>query len=620
MTNEVEIEGARITVELARLARSPLNVRKTASTKIDELAAQIKAQGLMYPLYVVPTEADAETFEVIEGDRRLQALQLLARDGDLPEYFPVECVLVDRRRALEVSIAGNSHEPMHPADQFEAFKALIDSGKGIEEVAATFGVTTLTVRRRLKLAAASPRLLALYRNGKMSLDQLMALSITDDHATQEAAWDNTPEVYRNPERLRDLVTEQHIDAATDPVARFVGVKAYERAGGAVLRDLFQQGEGGFLTDLGLLERLAQEKLEREAQAVQTEGWAWVEVRSRITYAELAEYGRARTTTRALSAEEQTRLDELSAKHAALAEQFEAVQDDDDEGETAHRLDEELAQLETTLQNFEESLLSCHPDDQAVAGVLVTTDATGQLALHRGLVKPQDRARIAREAKCSALASGDGARTRVPGHSERLQRSLTTHYSAALGATLAQRPEVALVAVVHCLVSTVFDLREASVVRLTMTLPTWEGAAPQIEESRAGEVLGEGRAAWQARLDARGGHSLFDWLLQWTQTDLLALLAYCTACSVDTIQSREPITPAAINLARAVQLDMADWWTPTTTSYLAAVPKARVLGAVTEACGEIEAAPLAKFKKDALIAAAEKKLQAKRWLPELLRAA
>ena len=39
---------------------------------------------------------------------------------------------------------------MHPADEFEAFKALIDEGKGVEDVAARFGVSVLTVQRRLK--------------------------------------------------------------------------------------------------------------------------------------------------------------------------------------------------------------------------------------------------------------------------------------------------------------------------------------------------------------------------------------------------------------------------------------------------------------------------------------
>jgi ParB family chromosome partitioning protein len=77
---------------------------------------------------------------------------------------------------------------MHPADQFEAFAALVAEGRPIEDIAADFGVTPLVVQRRLKLANVSPRLLADYRAGEgVSLEQLMALAVTDDHAAQEAA-------------------------------------------------------------------------------------------------------------------------------------------------------------------------------------------------------------------------------------------------------------------------------------------------------------------------------------------------------------------------------------------------------------------------------------------------
>ena len=76
---------------------------------------------------------------------------------------------------------------MHPADQFEAFAALVAEGRPIEDIAADFSVTPLVVQRRLKLANVSPRLMADYRADAVSLDQLMALAITDDHTAQEAA-------------------------------------------------------------------------------------------------------------------------------------------------------------------------------------------------------------------------------------------------------------------------------------------------------------------------------------------------------------------------------------------------------------------------------------------------
>jgi ParB-like chromosome segregation protein Spo0J len=97
---------------------------------------------------------------------------------------------------------------------------------------------SLVVQRRLKLANVSPRLLADYRGDAVTLEQLMALAITDDHAAQEAAFYESPQWQRSPEALRDHLTHEEIDAGRDALAKFVGVQPYEQAGGAVRRDLF----------------------------------------------------------------------------------------------------------------------------------------------------------------------------------------------------------------------------------------------------------------------------------------------------------------------------------------------------------------------------------------------
>ena len=69
---------------------------------------------------------------------------------------------------------------------------------GAEEIAARFGVTPTVVRQRLKLAAVSPKLMALYREKGITLDQLMAFTVSDDHAAQEAAWFESPQWQRDP--------------------------------------------------------------------------------------------------------------------------------------------------------------------------------------------------------------------------------------------------------------------------------------------------------------------------------------------------------------------------------------------------------------------------------------
>jgi ParB family chromosome partitioning protein len=76
-----------------------------------------------------------------------------------------------------------------------------------------------------------------------------------------------------------MLTE-HTVRASDRRAQFVGLDAYEQAGGVVLRDLFQHDDGGWLQDVPLLDRMVTEKLRIEAEAIASEGWKWITVAGR----------------------------------------------------------------------------------------------------------------------------------------------------------------------------------------------------------------------------------------------------------------------------------------------------------------------------------------------------
>ena len=231
-----------LSVPLASLVPSRFNVRRHSVGQVEELAALIEAQGLLHNLVVTEQEfgrgkSRKLKFAVAAGERRRRAMVLLQQRGRLPKEHEVLCELVPPERALEVSLAENSgREAMHPADEFEAFKALIDDGKGVEDVAARFGVSVLTVQRRLKLSALSPKLLALYRDDGINLDQLMALTLSDDHAVQERTWFDAQPWDRTPAALRRRLTAGEVEAAGSALVRFVGIEAYGDAGGVVRRD------------------------------------------------------------------------------------------------------------------------------------------------------------------------------------------------------------------------------------------------------------------------------------------------------------------------------------------------------------------------------------------------
>ncbi len=231
-------------ITVNRLRKSPLNVRRTGATiGIDELKASILAHGLMQNLVV--TDGGDGSFEVIAGGRRLAAIHALQAEGKLPENFEVPCQVVTQAHAAEMSLAENTVRlAMHPADQFEAFAALIEQGATAAEVAQRFGIEEGVVLKRMKLARVAPALLAEYRKDKLTLECLMAFTITDDHRRQLKVYKSLPDWRKDdPSAIRAALTEKMIEASSK-LARFVGLDAYQAAGGSTRADLFPAAPAG----------------------------------------------------------------------------------------------------------------------------------------------------------------------------------------------------------------------------------------------------------------------------------------------------------------------------------------------------------------------------------------
>ena len=608
-------------IPLSQLRPSSRNVRQSSGVSIPELAASIARVGLLQNLTVVAC-TDGEHYEVVAGKRRLAALKLLAKRRKIDKAQAVPCLLVPDASARTVSLTENvQREAMHPGEQFEAFAALVAEGRPIEDIAADFGVTPLVVQRRLKLANVSPRLLVDYRADAVTLNQLMALAITDDHAAQEAAFYDTPKWQRSPQALREHLTEREIDASRDALARFVGVDAYEAAGGGVRRDLFSDDSRGvFLTDVALLETLARDKLASAAEAVRAEGWAWVEAVPRTTSAELHSFQRARRDRRTPNKTEAKRLAKLQARQQAIDEQLNSDEAEDIAEEATAALYEENDQLGAAIEAIEQSLLVFAPDLLAIAGVIVTVDHAGGIVMHRGLLREAD-AKALRAQERQSMGEGSGsvsdagnggdgsesshaAAEALPRVSEKLARRLSAHRTAALQIALARQPNVALAALVHGLVLQVM-VEKTGMWRTALAHPLHITAtaqddldkhAPDWAQSPAALQLQDLRQSWIARLptDAK---ELFAALLNAPQENLLSLLAACVAMTVDAMTPREDATPA-VALAQAVGLDMHDWWTPTAEGYFAHISKSKVLEAVRAFAPE-HAVRLLKLKKDAL---------------------
>lgn len=616
-------------IPLSQLRPSARNVRKSGSASIPELASSIARVGLLQNL-TVTASSDGEHYEVVAGKRRLAALKLLAKRRKIDKTHDVPCLLVPDASARTVSLTENvQREAMHPGEQFEAFAALVAEGRPIEDIAADFGVTPLVVQRRLKLANISPRLLADYRADAVTLDQLMALAITDDHTAQEAAFYDSPQWQRSPQALREHLTEREIDATRDALARFVGVEAYEAAGGGVRRDLFSDDTRGvFLIDAALLDTLARDKLAAVADNVRAEGWAWIETVPRITSAELHGFQRARRDRRTPNKNEAKRIVKLQARQQTIDDRLNADGAEDIAEDEALALYEEGDKLGAELDTIEQSLLVFASEALAMAGAIVTVDHVGEVAIHRGLLRESEakalRTQERQDMKVGGDADGKLQEPTAPSISEKLARRLSAHRTAALQAEVAHHPQVALVAVVHRLALRVVidgygSGRSTSPQPINISASPQDGLdahAPDVAQSPALIGLREVRRAWAARLPT-DPDALFAELLALPQQEVLSLLAVCVAATVGAVTSRDGDIPAAA-LAHAVGLDMHPWWTPTAEGYFTHVSKAKAIEAV-QAFAPEHAARLLKLKKNELASEAERLAVGTGWLPVMLRA-
>jgi ParB family transcriptional regulator, chromosome partitioning protein len=607
-------------ISLDKLKKSEENVRKVphAPADIKALANSIDAHGQIQNL-VVKTERDSQGeatgfYLVTAGEGRRLAQLLRVKRKKIKVDHPILCIIDDTHTASAVSLAENDlRRNMHPADQFTAFKRLVDAGQSIEDIAAQFSITPLVVKQRLKLANVAPEFIERYRKGTMDLSVLMALALTDDHAKQHAVWKSLRKHEQHAAVIRERLT-QHEIAVDEPIVRFVGLQAYEKAGGQVRRDLFaEQTDDGYVMDVDLLRQIADEKFEREAAKIKAEGHAWVQVIPTLDYAERAEYGHVQTTYRAPTVDEAASLATLEGKRADLAEAADAAEDNDEQ--YAH-LEAQIEAIDSDIDLLNRRREVPTVEQQAVSGVILSIDREGKLRIERGLLKPEDKARFVRAAKAAQrVATSKGPRI----HSAALARRLAAHRTLGVQVALCEQPAVALVAITHRLaLSTFYGLAygSGSAIRVKPEATDVRGYGEDLEKSKALTSLAERREELQRELPP-DANELLPWLLKQPEAGVLKVLACCVALTADGVHADD--SPHAIDaLAQAAQLDMRQWWSATAESYFGSVSKARILDVVREAISPDVAAALSDLKKSALAKAAEERLAGKGWLPSSLR--
>lgn len=629
-----------------KLLLSQSNVRHIkAGVSIEELAEDIARRTLLQSIMVRPVRdaegAETGMFEIPAGGRRYRALALLVKQRRLAKTAPVPCVVREDGTPEEDSLAENvQRAPLHPLDQFRAFLALREKGQSEEEIAAAQFVPVAVVKQRLRLASVSPKLLDVYADDGMTLDQLMAFTVNADHARQEQVFERIGQSYdKQPYAIRRMLTEGAVKA-TDKRAMFVGLDAYAEAGGTILRDLFEQDHGGWLQDAGLLDMLVAEKLRDDAAPIGAEGWKWIEVAPDFAYGHT--YG-----LRRLFGEQVPLTDEEQATRDALQTELDALEETWSGGEDLPKeVDARLAEIETAIAAFDERPFVFDAAEMARAGVFVSIDSGGALRVERGYVRTQDELPVEPEPDAeqdgTSIVLGDGSEqddactddgASAPAEPEedeglkpipdRLVSELTAHRTLALRHALGQRPEIAFLAALHALCLRVFyRYAQDSCLELDLKSVGFAAQAPGLADSALAAAYDARHAEWAQALP-KETVDLWDALGQFDGDTRHVLFAHCVSLSVNAIYEPYNRRPKALahadRLATAVDLDMVTaGWAPTVDTYLGRVTKARILGAVREAKGDQSADRIAHLKKPEMAAEAETVLEGSGWLPEPLR--
>jgi ParB family transcriptional regulator, chromosome partitioning protein len=642
-----------------KLVLSQSNVRRVkAGVSIEQLAESIAQRTLLQSLSVrAVVDADGQEtgmFEVPAGGRRYRALELLVKQRRMSKTQPVPCVVREGGFAEDDSIAENDERVgLHPLDQFRAFQTLHNLGMSEEDIAARHFVTPAIVKQRLRLASVSPKLHDVYAEDGMTLEQLMAFSVTGDHGRQEQVWDNVSRSgHDEPYQIRRMLTESTV-RASDRRVRFVGLNAYEQAGGFVLRDLFEDDQGGWLQDVVLLDRLVADKLAIEAETISREGWKWVASAVDFPFGHTNGLSELEGAAAALTIDEQTTIDALKAEHEKLEADYQ------DADELPDEVDQRLGEIEAALLAFEDRTIVYEADGIARAGAFVSIDADGWLTVDRGYIRPEDDVpAIGGEAEAgseagstettSAGANSATAGGAAPEHVEdedndavkplpdRLIAELTSYRTLALRDALAEHTAIAFLAVLHSFVLTAFYRfsSSGSCLEIALHTPTFAAPAPELKECGPAKAINVRHAAWKARLP-HSEAELWDRLAAFDDTEKASLFAHCASFAVNALY--EPVNrngqgcmsahavekrlSKADLLARAVGLDMVQaGWRPTVDNYLGRVTKPRILEAVRQAKGETAAQQIDHLKKADMAKEAERLLEGSGWLPEPLRAA
>ncbi|HAX9994854.1 TPA: ParB/RepB/Spo0J family partition protein [Escherichia coli] len=594
-----------VSVPLASLIKSPLNVRTVPYSveSVSELAESIKGVGLLQNLVVHALPGDR--YGVAAGGRRLAALNMLAERNILPADWPVRVKIIPQELATAASMTENGHRrDMHPAEQIAGFRAMAQEGKTPAQIGDLLGYSPRHVQRMLKLADLAPVILDALAEDRITTEHCQALALENDTVRQvqvfeaacQSGWGGKPDV----RVIRNLITESEVAVAGNTKFCFVGADAFSPD--ELRTDLFSDDGDGYV-DRVALDAALLEKLQAVAEHLrEAEGWEWCAGRMEPVGECREDAGTYRCLPEpeaVLTEAEEERLNELMTRYDALENQCE---------------ESDLLEAEMKLMRCMAKVRAWTPEMCAGSGVVVSW-RYGNVCVQRG-VQLRSEDDVADDADRTEQVQEKAAVEEI---SLPLLTKMSSERTLAVQAALMQQPDKSLALLAWTLCLNVFDSKahssparirlECEHYALTSDAPSGkEGAAfmaLMAEHSRFAALLPEG---WERDMTT---------FLSLSQEVLLSLLSFCTACSLNGVQTREcghTSRSPLDSLESAIGFHMRDWWQPTKANFFGHLKKPQIIAALNDAGLSGAARDAEKMKKGDAAEHAEFHMKDNRWVP------
>src|SRR3954454_13295179 len=160
-------------VPIEFLKPNPRNPRREfAEAELRELADSIRQHGVIQPIVVRPVRGAQDRYEIIAGERRWRASQIVGL-----HEVPVVPVDVSDSDALEIAIIENvQREDLNALEEALGYHALADEFKrSQEEIAKIVGKSRSHVAKMMRLTKLPDEVKALIASGQLSAGDARAL-------------------------------------------------------------------------------------------------------------------------------------------------------------------------------------------------------------------------------------------------------------------------------------------------------------------------------------------------------------------------------------------------------------------------------------------------------------